>query len=129
VKPSEREDFDRLLESQLERLPADVREMLEEVAIIVEDEPDAELLRDMGIELDGEPADLCGLHWGIPINERSVQDVSVPIERILIFRGPILRLVEGDRDELKRQIHITLLHEVGHHFGLDEDRLHELGYE
>ncbi len=129
VYPVKSKRFDEILERIIESLPDDVHLLLDEVAIIVEDEPSKELLHDMGIDTGDDPADLCGLHWGVPLTERSVSDPMLHPEQILIFRGPIIRLADGDPEELERQIQITLLHEIGHHFGLDERRLHELGYE
>ncbi len=127
----ERARFDRLLDEVLAELPPEVHELLEEVPVIVEDEPSAKLLREM--EMD-EDEFLCGLHWGVPLTERSVESSGHP-ENIWLFRGPIVDLaaMEADRrvptdEDLRDQVRITLLHEIGHHFGLDEDDLARLGY-
>lgn len=125
----ERSQFDDYLEAVLEGLPPEVSELLDEVPVIVEDEPSRELLAEMGIEAKPGEADLCGLHWGTPMSEQSVFEGGAVPGRIYLFRGPILRLSEWDPDELMEQIRITLLHEIGHLFGLDEDELTELGYE
>lgn len=117
-----------MLESILEELPEQVIAWLDEVPLIVEDEPDPNLLDEL--DQDGVrqgPFDLLGLHWGIALTERSVQHSGTLPDRIMIFRGPILRHVRSRR-ELRKQIRITVLHEIGHHFGLDEDDLRELGY-
>ncbi len=134
VNDREREVFDGLLERHVASLPAHVAAWLEEVPVIVEDEADAELLIDAG--LDPEDDDLCGLHSGVPLTERSVEDGGAVPDDIRLFRGPIMRLAgwswrsreRGSRAELSRQVRITLLHELGHHFGLDEEDLDELGY-
>jgi predicted Zn-dependent protease with MMP-like domain len=135
LRDAERKLFDRLLKGHIAALPEDVLSWLEEVPVIVEDEPGEDLLREMGMT-PGED-DLCGLHSGVALTERSVEHSGHEPDHILLFRGPILRLAgwsldhdsPAGRAELKRQIHITLLHEIGHHFGLDEDDLAELGYE
>lgn len=121
-------DFDAILEEVLERLPPEFSECLDEVPIIVEDEPSESALRDLGIELTDEPSDLCGMHWGIPLSERSVAEPMGVTPQIFIYRGPIARLAGKSRRSLAKQIRITLLHELGHHLGLTEDRLEELGY-
>ena len=122
-----RAEFDDRLEAILAELPADIRALVDAVSIIVEDEPSAEILREMGIPVDEEP-DLCGLHGGVPLSERSVLDPEFEPEIVYLFRGPILRLAGPRPNEQTRQIRITLLHELGHHFGLSEERLEELGY-
>lgn len=134
VNDHEREVFDRLLEGHLASLPEHIHGWLDEVPLIVDDEPSPALLADLGMNPDDD--DLCGLHTGIPLTERSVEDDGYVPDDIRLFRGPIMRLAGwscrprplGSRRELSRQIHITLLHELGHHFGLDEDDLDCLGY-
>jgi predicted Zn-dependent protease with MMP-like domain len=79
---------------------------------------------------------LCGLHWGVPLTQRSVESAAHLPDQIMLFRGPIMRLASvsstgrtrRDRRELEGQIRITLLHEIGHHFGMNEEDLAELGY-
>ena len=122
-----RAEFDERLEAILAELPADIRALVDDVSIIVEDEPSREILVEMGIPLDEEP-DLCGLHGGVPLSERSVLDAEFEPEIVYLFRGPIFRLAGSRPAERTRQIRITLLHELGHHFGLTEERLEELGY-
>lgn len=122
--------FDELLEDVLASLPPQLHDLMEEVPLIVEDEPSRALVEDMGLE-PGE--DLCGLHWGIALTHRSVEHSGTLPDRMMLFRGPILRVAGwrgrgGDRHALREQIRITLLHEIGHHFGLDEDDLQRLGY-
>jgi len=131
----QRQQFDRLLEAVLDELPADLHELLEQVPLIVEDHPARDIV-DM-FELESR-SDLCGLHDGIPLTERSVDggEVGLP-DHIMIYREGIASLAReeaaeddrDERDELLRQIRITVLHEIGHHFGLDEDDLAELGYD
>lgn len=131
-----RDIFDAILEAELDALPPQAVAVVDESAVIVEDEPSAEVLRSVGMD-PAEGPDLCGLHDGIPETEQSVDDTYMLPTQIMLFRGPIIRLagyrVEGgqevNRAELIEQIHITLLHEIGHQFGLDEDDLSELGYD
>lgn len=123
-----RDEFDKILEELLMELPSDVYELLKETPVIVEDEPRKELLEDMGIYEPNEESDLCGLHWGVPLTARVPTDSNPDSPVILLFRGPIYRLVEEDKEDLREQIRITLLHELGHHFGFTEDDLEEMGY-
>jgi len=125
LEPWQRERFDQYLESTIEGLPKVYVGLLEELPLIVDDEPGADLLRDLGLEADDE---LFGLHTGVALTERSVEDSMEGPDHIMLFRGPLWRLANGDEAELQRQIRITLLHEIGHHFGLEEEDLDELGY-
>ena len=139
MRRDERERFDRLFEQVLAALPGEIHRMIEEVPVVLEDHPSRELLTDMGIDPD-DRADLCGLHSGIPLTERSVSDAGLP-EVISLFREGILEEAGGweewtdddgtplgGPDAVRREIRITLLHEIGHHFGLGEDDLDRLGY-
>ncbi|MFA9479051.1 metallopeptidase family protein [Phycisphaerales bacterium AB-hyl4] len=135
VTSAQRLLFDRMLDEIIDALPEQLHELLEEVPLIVEDEPSAALLADL--EMEDDDADLCGLHWGTPLTERSVGGGDGMPDRMMIFRGPIFslagvgsgsRLTPAQQDELYRQIRITVLHEIGHHFGLNEDDLDTLGY-
>jgi len=131
-----RDIFDDILEAELDALPPDAMAVIEESAVIVEDEPDADLVESLGMT-PAEGRDLCGLHDGIPETEQSVDDTYMLPTQIMLFRGPIIRLAgyenrggrEINRDELVNQVRITLLHEIGHQFGMDEDDLTELGYD
>jgi predicted Zn-dependent protease with MMP-like domain len=132
----ERDRFDRLLEAEIESLPPGVRTLLEETPVIVEDRPSRQLLRELGM---GDDDLLCGLHTGVPITERSVEHPDM--ESIRLFREGIIETAggweaweseEGEQlggeEAVKHEIHITLLHEIGHHYGLEEDDLERLGY-
>jgi len=131
-----RDIFDDILEAELEALPPEAMAVVHASAVIVEDEPSEEVLASMEMTHE-EGRDLCGMHFGIAETERSIEDTGELPTQIMLFRGPIIRLsgyhvvdgVEHHRDELIEQIHITLLHEIGHQFGLDEDDLTELGYD
>lgn len=136
LSQSLRDIFDDILEAQIEALPDDAAAVVEASGVIAEDEPGPEVLADLGMTAE-EGQDLCGMHFGVAFTERSVEDTGELPSQIMLFRGPIIRLSgyewrggrEINRDELIEQIHITLLHEIGHEFGLDEDDLTELGYD
>jgi predicted Zn-dependent protease with MMP-like domain len=140
VKKRERQRFDELLERVLADLPPRLHELLEEAPLIVEDRPSRRIMEELGI--DDEQDILCGLHTGTPLTERSVTDEGDLPTTIHIFREGIVDHAGGwDRaqdedgswyggeEALLREIRITVLHEIGHHFGLEEDDLAELGYE
>ena len=118
--------FDQLLEQHIDNLPDWVAVQLEEIPVIVDDEPSDATLAMLG--LDRRSSELCGLHTGIPITQRSVEHAWRLPDHIQLFRGPIKRVAKNTQTALSEQIRITLLHEIGHHFGLDEDQLTELGY-
>jgi predicted Zn-dependent protease with MMP-like domain len=122
--------FDRHLEYVLQELPTQVHQLLEEVPLVVDDYPNSRQCRELGLRRRHE---ICGLYTGIPLTERPVDLSGVPGDVIQIFREGILHM-SRDRSgrlserELRRQIRVTILHEVGHHFGLSEEDLDELGY-
>jgi len=106
--------FDDHVKAALDSLPADIASALDNIVLLIEDEhPD-------------DP-DLYGLYEGIPLPERGDMAGELP-DRITIFRIP-LEEEFPDPAELEREIRITVLHEIGHYFGLDEDRLAQLGYD
>jgi len=130
MSPHERAHFDRLLEEVVEKLPAAVLELMDEVPLVVEDYPSAALCQEMGIE---DRDELCGLFRGIAITEPEQEHSRPHSDQVLLFREGVLAAAmdeEGqiDEDELQRQMRITILHEYGHHFGLDEEELDRLGY-
>ena len=115
-------DFYELVERALEGLPPELSELLDNVAIVVDDWPDYSTPL-----VTADPYDtLYGLYEGIPLTERSAGYHGMLPDKITIFRGPLER--DFRRAELEEQIRITVVHEVAHHFGIDEDRLEELGW-
>ena len=126
LSPQQRHRFDEILDAIMATLPAHLHEMMEEVPLIVDDEPSPDVLAEMGI--DPRTTELCGLHWGVPLTARSVEQSARMPDRMMLFRGPIMRVAGRRRLDLEQQVRITLLHEIGHHFGLDEDDLTRLGY-
>jgi predicted Zn-dependent protease with MMP-like domain len=107
--------FEALVTEVLDALPDEMVEGLDNVVFLVEDEPPAD-----------EP-DLLGIYDGTPLTERGDAWAGSLPDRITIYRGPLQRMCE-DRDELLDEIAITVVHEIAHHFGIDDDRLHELGW-
>jgi predicted Zn-dependent protease with MMP-like domain len=108
----------------LDGLPEEFAALLDNVAVVVEDEPSEDDLLDLGIDPDDPDADpddgeLFGLYQGVPIEARDSFYSALP-DRVVIFRGPILRYCTSRR-EVVREIRDTVVHELGHHFGLDED--------
>ncbi|MGZ8430550.1 MAG: metallopeptidase family protein [Candidatus Deferrimicrobiaceae bacterium] len=120
-----RTSFEKVLRQAIDDLPGMFREALRNVAIVVEERPPDWLLE----ELDIPPGEtLYGFYHGIPLPERSVLDSGNLPDKISIYRGPLEEDFR-DRGELVRQIRMTLLHEIGHYFGMDEEDLDRLGYE
>ena len=110
------EEFAALVEQALDGLPEEFAELLENVAVVVEEEPDPDDLEELGMEPDEE---LFGLYQGVPLPERAGAYSALP-DRIAIYRGPILRCCRNRR-EVIREVRDTVVHELGHYFGLDED--------
>ena len=117
--------FEQQVERILARLPEQFRDAARNIQILIEDEPSPEILAETEDESD-EP--LLGLYIGTPLPERSFGEVPALPDRIYIFRGPLERLSRS-RKELREEIRITVLHELAHYFGLDDDHLLELGYD
>lgn len=118
------EEFAGLVEEALRDIPQPFATYLENVMVEVEQEPDAKLLAEMEID---DATELLGIYHGIPLTERSIDDgVQLP-DRITVFQRNIERMCKG-RKQIIAEIRTTVLHEIGHHFGLDEDDLDELGY-
>ena len=118
----DRRHFERIVDEALQGLPPAFADRLENVAVVIRDEPTEEDLR----EAELSPSDeLFGLYVGVPLTDRAEYHMVLP-DRILLFQGPHERHFE--EDELLEQIQRTVVHEVAHYFGIDDERLHELGY-
>ena len=117
-----RDAFEQLVADALSDLPHRFRTALSNIAIIVEDEPSGELLREMEIE---PPDTLFGLYQGTPLTERQWAHGNTLPDRILLFQGPHEREAE-DEDDLVASIAETLIHEIGHYFGLSEEEIEEI---
>ena len=114
------EEFDRWIQEALAELPPRFAALVNEVSIVVEEEPSADTLRDL--ELESED-DLLGLYQGVPIDQASFfQPAGELPARISIYRGPILRLCLT-KAEVIQEVRDTVVHELGHHVGLDDDEM------
>jgi predicted Zn-dependent protease with MMP-like domain len=116
-----REDFERHVDAALRTIPRTFRRAMQNIAVFVEDEPSAELLEEVGVE---PPGTLLGLYQGIPLPERGWGFGNALPDRITLFQRPIERVAE--RDGLDRAIWETLVHEVGHYFGMSEAEIEEV---
>ena len=107
--------FEELVGRALDGVPTELAELMDNVVVLIEAEPPP------------EDPDLLGLYVGIPLTERdSTYTFRVP-DQILIYRGPLTRMCRSP-EELVDEVRITVVHEIAHHFGIDDDALHELGY-
>jgi predicted Zn-dependent protease with MMP-like domain len=110
------DEFEKLVIDELDLLPDEMVDGIENVVFVVEDRPE-----------DGS-LDLLGLYDGVALTERGQYGFGELPDRIILFREPLLAVSEN-LDELKDQIHVTLVHEIAHYFGIDDDQLHELGWD
>jgi predicted Zn-dependent protease with MMP-like domain len=118
-----RHAFEQLVEEALATIPRRFRDAIRNVAVIVEDEPQPELLEEMGIE---PPDTLFGLYQGTPLTERQWAHGNDVPDRILVFQRPIEDACEGDEDEIVAEVGMTVIHEFGHYFGLSEEEIEEV---
>ena len=110
------QEFEDAVSDALDQLPEAVIEQIDNVVVLVEDEPDP------------QTPDVLGIYDGVPLTERDgVWAVGALPDRIIIYRNPTLRMCES-HDEVVKEVLITVVHEVAHYFGIDDDRLHELGW-
>ena len=110
-----RAEFEALVDRALDEIPDEITALVRNVVVLVEDEPP-----------EDEP-DLLGLYDGIALTERWGDPMMELPDRIFIFRGPLLDMCDTE-EQLVDEVRITVVHEVAHHFGIDDDRLHDLGY-
>jgi predicted Zn-dependent protease with MMP-like domain len=112
----EPERFDALVDQTLDGIPDELARLVRNVVVLVEDEPP-----------EDEPDDLLGLYDGVALTERDGTLLPQLPDRIFVFRGPLLDLCDSEV-QLVEEVRITVVHEIAHHFGIDDHRLHELGY-
>ena len=110
-----RERFEELVSEALDDVPEELLALVDNCVVLVEDDPPA---HDPG---------LLGLYVGIPLTDRGAGYTMVLPDRITIFRNPTLAMCR-DEDEVVEEVHITVVHEIAHHFGIDDHRLRDLGY-
>ncbi|MGP4113611.1 metallopeptidase family protein [Streptomyces sp. 4N509B] len=110
-----REAFEELVSDGLDLLPTELTRLMDNVAVFVEDEPPP------------EDPELLGLYEGIPLTERGEWYAGALPDRITIYMGPTLRICET-REDVVDEVATTVVHEVAHHFGIEDERLHELGW-
>ncbi len=107
--------FDDLVADALDRVPAELAAFMDNVVVLVEDEPPPE---EQGV---------LGLYVGTPLTERDSGYTFHPPDQVFIFRGPLLRMCE-DVEDLSEEIEITVVHEIAHHFGIEDHQLHAWGW-
>jgi len=110
-----REEFEDLVGEALDTIPPRLTKVMRNVVIVVEDDPPP------------QAGTLLGLYEGVPLTERGDTYAGVLPDRITIFRNT-LRKICDTRDDLVREVRVTVVHEIAHHFGIDDERLHELGW-
>lgn len=122
--PVSAREFERLVAEGLAMVPAEFRRLLDNVAIVIEEEPDEATRAELGLE---EDVTLFGLYSGTPLTERSLEHAGLP-DKITIYRRPFLEEFSNS-EEIRREVARTVIHEIAHHFGIDEARLAELGWD
>jgi predicted Zn-dependent protease with MMP-like domain len=116
------ERFEELVADALDSLPPELGAALDNVAVVVEDWPTEAQLEDRG------GGTLLGLYEGVPLTERGPLSYAGAMpDHITVFRGPLCELARDEAD-LAEQVRVTVLHEIGHYFGMDDDHLEELGW-
>jgi predicted Zn-dependent protease with MMP-like domain len=110
-----RERFEEFVTLALDEVPAELAKLVTNCVVLVEDDPPP------------GHSDLLGLYTGTPLTGRDSGYTMALPDRITIYRNPTLRMCQSEA-EVVREVHVTVVHEIAHHFGIDDDRLHELGY-
>ncbi len=108
-------EFEEAVGDALDLVPVELMDQLDNVVFLVEEEPPP------------EDPELLGVYDGVPLTERDLSWGGTLPDRITIFRGPLVRMCE-DREHLLEEIAVTVVHEIAHHFGIDDEALHELGW-
>jgi len=124
VKKVSKEAFDRIVERAIRRIPEEIRAHLNNMSISVQDRPSQELLEEMGMRPDDL---LLGVYEGTPLSERTLFEPPLYPDVIFLFQEDLEEVCET-LEEIEREIEITVVHEVAHFLGMDEERLAELGY-
>lgn len=118
-------EFDRIVQRALRRIPEEIRNHLKNIMISVQDRPSPELLEEMGYAPDET---LLGLYYGTSLLERSMNEPPLYPDTIFLFQKPLEEWCETP-EQLEEEIEVTVVHEIAHYLGMDEEWLIELGYE
>jgi len=110
----DRERFEELVGEALDEVPPELLDLMDNVVVLVEDDP------------EGDDSDLLGLYKGHALTNRGWDYAGVLPDRITIYRNPTLRICDTE-DDVVEEVATTVVHEIAHHFGIDDERLHELG--
>lgn len=110
------EEFEEYVNDALDAIPDELFSLLDNVVVIIED------------DAPPDDPDLLGLYDGVALTERDTNYAGVLPDRIFIYRNPTLRICDTV-DDVVAEVHVTVVHEIAHFFGIDDDRLHELGYD
>ena len=116
-------EIQALATKALDGIPENLRRHLGGIAILVEEFPDEETRAEMGLE---SPFDLLGLYHGVSLDQKSVGDAPEGVDRIFLYRRPLLDLWCEGGDSLEDIVHNTIVHEIGHHFGFSDDDMERL---
>jgi predicted Zn-dependent protease with MMP-like domain len=111
----DRAAFEALVDRALDAIPDEIARLVHNVVVLVED------------QAPEDDPDLLGLYDGVALTERESGYAAELPDRILIFRGPLTAMCDS-LAELEEEVRVTVVHEIAHHFGIDDDRLHDLGY-
>lgn len=120
----DRNEFDKIVQQAIDLMPDEILDYLDNVLITVQDRPSRELLEEMGLPR-GEP--LLGVYKGVSLPEQSVLYPELFPDTIILFQAHLEEMC-GTVREIEREIQVTIVHEIAHFFGIDDDRLAELGY-
>jgi predicted Zn-dependent protease with MMP-like domain len=111
----DRERFEELVGEALDEVPPQLLDLMDNVVVLVEDDPEGD-------------DELLGLYEGHALTDRGWDYAGVLPDRITIYRNPTLRICETE-DDVVDEVATTVVHEIAHHFGISDDRLHELGWD
>lgn len=125
VKMTE-EEFEEAVADGIDMVPDELMDAVDNVVILIEEEPRPDLVLPGELDEDGR-AKILGLYEGTALTDRDDGWAGALPDAIFIFRGPLMRFCDT-RDELIEEIAVTVIHEIAHHFGIEDDRLHELGW-
>ena len=117
------EDFEKLVRDALDGLPEEIERFMSNVDIVIEDMPTRKLAAEIDVDREG----LLGLYQGIPLTERGGSYFGVLPDRIALYRANLERVARS-RHELTQIVKKTVMHEIAHHFGIDDEKLEELGW-